>query len=615
MGGGFRTNHMAAEINEISDGMFLWSNLVKGAFISEDHVSFSILGVNSTTSDFSDINKFNSVTFSNNLLFVGGILQNYDGISVNEQNFHIFPEDIEAQILPGDGALSAGQYQYRAVYAWTDNFGQIQYSTPSPAVTVVTNVNDAVKLFIPTCRLTSKTNVVIKIYRTQVNGNPKILQEVTSEIAPFPSPGLVVNSTKIASVSFVDVLADSEISFNAPIYTNSTVENSAPPSCSMISLYNDRVIIGGLEDPNLLWFSKNKINNSNFNTIPVEFSAAFTIGVNQKGGPITALGLMDQNLIIFKRASIFILSGEGPNDDGGGNNFPDPQLISESVGCINPNSVILTGQGIMFQTPDKGIWLLDRSLGPPQYIGSGVDDLAKKYIISSATLDINSNSVIFTTFNGPALIYDYLIGQWATWTNHQAVDGLIFQNEFTFCKSNGIIYKQNPNIFYDGSFGDDDGYGSSTVPYHMQLVTPWISYSQVMGYQSIFKFFILGQYKGKHTLKVEVGYNFDPSFIKSTVIDATAVAGANLWGGDALWGLSTPWGGDNYGFAGSGSWHPYIFQVNMSVQKCTSFRIRIHDEQVNPYNEGYTINGLLFEVGQMPNGVRVPLANKVGISK
>lgn len=634
VGGGLRTNNIMPEIVAMQSGVFLWSNLIKGRFLSEDNTSFSLLGVNSTISDFTNINKFNSVTFSDNLLFVGGILQNYDGVSVNEQNFHLFPEDIRLnKIIPNAGALSAGQYQYQVVYAWTDKFGQIQYSSPSPTLTVTVPINAAVELIIPTLRLTAKTGVVIQVYRTQVNET--IFFDVTSLLTP-PDPitgiggGGILNDPNARAVTFTDVAADISIRSNQTIYTTGGVlPNISPPSCSMISLFNDRVILGGLEDPNLLWFSKNKINNSNFNTIPVEFSLSLTIGVNDKGGPITALGLMDQNLIIFKRSAIFIMTGEGPNDAGGGNNFPDPQVITQSVGCINPNSIVLTGQGLMFQTPDKGIWLLDRSLGPPQYIGAGVDDLAKQHVVSSANLDQNSNSVIFTTFDGPALVYDYLIGQWSTWTNHQSVDAVIFENDFTFCKSNGQIYKQNHNLYYDGIVG------GVQVRYAMELSTPWISYAQLLGYQSIFRFFILGQYKGVHNLNVEIGYNFNPAFTKSVVIDATSIAGANTWGSDPFWGSSTPWGGNNYGFSGSVAWHPYIFQVNMPIQRCTSFRIKIFDYQfidnsthiipldlndepiitIPPaYNEGYTISGLLFELGALADGVRVPLANKVGAS-
>ncbi len=587
--GGLRTNHMLSEVVSSAPNVWLWANLVKDKLISEGSTTFTLLGVSGTTSDYSSTNKFNNVTFSNNLLFVGGILQSYDGVSVSEQNFHLFPEDITYSIIPGIGNLSAGQYQYQMLYAWTDKFGQIQLGTPSPSITITAATNDAPAFLVPTLRLTAKSNVVIKIYRTQVNGT--VFQETTDELAPL------LNDTSVNVVSFIDINADADISANQVIYTTGGVfPNSAPPSCSLITLYNDRVILGGLEDPNLLWFSKNKVDNSNYNTIPIEFTALNTQGVNQLGGPITALALMDDNLIIFKKAAIFIMSGDGTNDEGGGTPFNVPQLITQSVGSINANSLQLTTNGLLFQTPNKGIWMLPRSLGTPTYVGSGVDNEAKQFIVSSSNLDPNSNSVIFTTSSGPALVYDYLIEQWSTWTNHKSIDGVIFNGQFTFVKTNGAVYQQDSNIFYDGYVG------GFPISYEMEVVTPWIAMAQNLGYQSLFKFFILGTYKGAHNLNVAVGFNFNPSFTEQAVIPATALAGSNVWGSDSLWGESSPWGGE---------FSPYIFQVNTTQKRCTSFRIKINDSQTSTYNEGFTLSNLLFELGMMQQGIRIPATNKV----
>ena len=597
LGGGLRTSGLLPEVSILSPGVFQWPNLVKGQFISEDNVSFTLLGVNSTITDFTSPNKFNSTTFSNNLLFVGGILQMYDGQSVVEQNFHLFPENILTVVTPSGGALSVGQYQYQVVYAWTDKFGQVQYSTPSSPITVtITTVDSSVSLIIPTLRLTAKTGVVVKIYRTQVNGT--VFQEVTSELAPL------FNSTSVNNVTFTDTAADVQIAANQTIYTTGGVlSNAAPPSCSLISLYQDRVMISGLEDPNQIWFSKNHINNQNSSTIPVEFSAFLTINIDPtsgpgRTGPITAITQMNGNLIIFKESAIYLLSGDGPNDEGGGDQFPAAQLVTQSVGCTNPNSIVLTDQGLFFQSPDKGIWLLNLSLGPPTYVGAGVDDQGKQYTVSGAVGDPHNNLIIFTTFNGPALVYDYYIQQWATWTNHQAQDAIVFGGLFTFVKSNGQVYQQNRSIFYDGIL---DGYA---VPISLEFTTPWISINSTLGYMSIIRGYILGQYRGQHLLNISVGYNMDPAFTKTGQINPQLTAGSNVWGADGYWGQSTPWGS---------TWQPYMYQFNMPIQKCTSFRLKFSDTSIAPFNEGFTANALRFELGQLSGSVKLPATNKVGL--
>ena len=609
-GGGLRTNNMVAECQQIDSGIFQWANLTKGKFISEDQITFSLLGVQSTINDFSNINKFNSTTFSNTLLFVGGILQSYDGVSVSEQNFHIYPEGVVAS-QAGGGSLTVGaQYQYQVVYSWTDKNGQISYSTPSPTITVqLTGGNNSVVLTIPTLRLTAKQGTVIQIYRTLANGNasPNPVFYVTTSLLTPPDPtsglggGGILNNTAVDTIGFTDVASDADISANQPIYTQGGIlPNTSPPSCSMISLFQDRVIIGGLEDPNSLWFSKIKNNNSSFNTVPVEFSPDNVISINQVGGPITALGLMDQNLIIFKNNAVFILAGSGPNNAGGGNSYPDAQLITQQVGCNNPNSVLLFGQGIVFQSPDKGIWLIDRNLSPPTYIGAGVDDIGLQYQVSSATLDPNSNAIIFTTFNGPCMVYNYEVNQWSTYTNHQAVDAISFQNLFTMVKSNGLVYQQNPNIFYDGYIG------GVAQPYSMTITTPWVSGSGILGYQRIYHIYLLGTYKGPHTLNTYISYDFDSSFIQTAATNTALTAGSNLWGSASTWGAGSPWGG---------SWNPYIYQINPNVQQCTSFRLKITDSQTSNFNEGYALSALLLEIGVMPDGVRVPKSNTIGVNK
>lgn len=589
--GGLRTNNMVSETVEIEPGIFLWANLTQNKLISEDLVTFSLTGVNSTVIDYTNKNKFNSVTFSNNLLYIGGLLQSYDGVQVVEQNFNVYPEDIYYTIFPNTGALSAGQYSYQIVYAWNDKFGQTQYSTPSPSIIITTAANDSVVFSLPTLRLTAKEDVIIQVYRTQVNGS--VPQLITSNLVPL------LNDPAVNTILFADSLADAEITNNSPIYTTGGfLPNAAPPSCSIITLYNNRVIIGGLEDPNLLWYSKNKVDNSNANTIPVEFTAFNTIAVNQLGGPITGLGLMDGNLVIFKKTAIFIMNGDGTNDQGGGNPFPDPQLISQSVGCENPNSIILTTTGIMFQSPNKGIWMLPRSLGEPIYIGAGVDTEAKTYLVSSSNLDPNSNSVIFTTFDGPALIFDYFINQWSTWTNHKAVDGVIFDGSFTFVKNNGSVYQQNRSIYYDGYVA------GRQIPYSMEVTTPWLSLASNLGYQAIFRFFILGQYKGQHTLNVATAYDWNPAFVNTAAFVPTNLQGAATWGADGYWGGSTPWGGD---------WQPYVFQANCSRQKCSSVRIKINDNQTASFNEGFTLSNMLLEVGLFNAGMRIPATNKKSV--
>lgn len=576
LGGGLRTNGLLSEAVIVENGIFLWANSIKGKVISEANDIFSLLGVNSTTLDFANSNKFLSCTQSNNLLFVGGFVQTYDGISVVEQNFHLYPENATAVPSGSDGSLGTGSYQYKIVYSWDDNRGNTFYSTTSEAITVDVIATNHVLLTIPTLRLTAKNGrspVNIGIYRTVANG--LAFHEITSEIAPLE------NDTTVDTVQFVDVLSDNSILSNSLIYTEGDIlDNSAPPACKLISLYQNRVIVSGLEDPNLLWFSKNKFDNSNFNSTPVEFSADNVVGVDSRGGKITALGLLDDKLVIFKETAIFLMTGDGPNDTGLGGEF-SVQLITTDVGCDNPNSVVEYPNGLMFKS-SKGIYSLSRDVSV-KYIGSPVENF-NGYTISSGTLSQDSNQVIFTTSDGPAIVYDYFFDQWGTWSNHRSEDSDIFNTLFHIIKSNGRVYRQNQSKFNDNG-----------VPFYLSWTTPNFNLAGLQGYARVFRVFLLGLFKSNHNLQISVAYDGNPAFSQFAIIDASQ--DQTTWGSSTTWGSDTKWGGE---------YVPYQFRIDLKRQLCTSFRIKVSDQQNTDYGEGYAISNMAIEVGVLPGGNRLP---------
>jgi len=584
-GGGLRTNNTLSEVAWQTSTLAAVATLQKGQVLSESLVIFTLLGVCSTSLDFSNIADFLSVTSSNNLLLGGGILQSYDGNSFVEHLFHLYPENVLAVASGSDGYLSAGTYQYQVTYEWMDSYGQIQRSSPSPTVTVNAAANNHITLTIPTLRLTAKqnnrSNVNIVIYRTAANG--VVFNQVTSNLSPL------LNDTTVDTVTFTDYLSDNSISANAYLYTTGGVlPNSAPPSCSLITAYQNRVIVGGLDDPNLLWFSQNRFDNSSFNTLPVEFSASLTIGVDPRGGAITALGLLNNNLIIFKKTAIFVLNGDGPNATGGGDQFPDPQMISSDIGCNNPNSVVIFPGGLIFQS-DKGIYLLDQALNV-SYIGAPVEQYNSN-VITSSSLIPNTNQVVFVTNTGTTLVYDYYFQQWSTWTNQYAVDSdTTPDGSFYYIQSNGMVMKQTP-----GSYTDNG------APIPLSFVTPNLSFAGLNGYQRVFRAYILGTYKGVHNLLVNVAYDNNPTYTQSATVLASQ--GTTIYGDDSIYGESSPFGGE---------YNIYEFRIDFSQQLCTSIRLQISDSQSSNYNEGYSISAITFEVGALPGGNRLPASSTYG---
>lgn len=315
----------------------------------------------------------------------GGFLWMYDGYLPVEHNFFLWPDtdlttptDTASWSATGgaihaqpDGATNANAYYYQFTYEWTDNQGNAFRSAPSIPTAVTTTGSGtagSITLNIPTLRLTMKTAnpVKIVIYRWSV------AQQNYYQVTSITSPTL--NSTTTDSIAYVDTLADATILGNNLIYTTGgVVEDVNAPASNLLALFDTRLWLVDAEDPNLLWFSKQVIEAT-----PVEMSDLFTMfvppttGAQGSTGPITAIEPMDDKLIIFKQNAIYYINGSGPDNTGANNQYSQPIFVTSTVGCPNQNSIVFMPQGLMFES-DKGIWLLDRSLGT-SYIGADVEE-------------------------------------------------------------------------------------------------------------------------------------------------------------------------------------------------------------------------------------------------
>jgi len=335
------------------------------------------------------------------------------------------------------------------------------------------------------------------------------------------------------------------------------------------------------------WFSKQCLPPSvGVNTSPVEFSPFLIYNVDPKGGNCTAGASLDDKFIIFKPSSIFAVTGQGPDATGGQNDLSDPILITTDCGCANPRSIALVPDGLMFQSA-KGIYLLNRAL-QVSYIGADVEAYNSQ-TVTSAQLIPNTNQVRFTLSSGLALVYDYYTTQWSTFTNVSAVDSTVWQGVYTYLQPAGVAMTETPGVFSDnGNF------------IKLRVVTSWLQFAGVQGFQRVYKALILGDYVSAHQLLVQVAYDFSPAFIQQDSITPTTPIN---YGGDATYGS-----GANYG----GTWTPYQWRVFLQTQKCEAVQLSIEDVSTGTVGEAMQLSALLFEVGTKRGGYKVPATQSVG---
>lgn len=353
------------------------------------------------------------------------------------------------------GTANGFTYAYAFTYEWVDDQGLLWMSSPSPIVSGITLssdlTNDNVLFVVSTLRLTNKKNVRIGVYRT--TGNGTILKKIMLVAAP----------SGVDAVAIVDTISDTTGDTGMPLYTSTLgageLPNVPPPACSCAALWGQRVVTNNLEDPYAIWPSKLISLQSIYDSTPA-WSDELVIQMDASFGKVVAIQQMDDKLVVFQERRICILTGDGPDNTGGGVGFLEPQPIATDVGCNNPNSIVSTTLGLFFQSP-KGIYLLTRNL-TTEFIGSPIIGvLPSGFSIDAAFNHPTKPIVLFVeSVNGYVHAYDYLVGQWSTWPVNTGtggpISGATYGNSAVLLDPGGDVRMQASGVYLDA---DNTNYG------------------------------------------------------------------------------------------------------------------------------------------------------------
>ena len=572
---------------------------------------YSLYGVNSTILDFSNEIVNQTEELAENLHFSGGQLKAYDGNALVEQNFNYPPVSLNVAAgtvgtstdhtfaRPGSGT---DVYEYRAVFSWSDAQGNIHRSGLSDigsfsyANTATDAYLDHSLVHIPSLPLTQKTDVYIELYRTTANGT--IFHRLNADSSASTSQTFtpINNQPTVDWLLYKDKTPDSALTSNETLYTTGGVlENTSPPSCSIISSFKNRLFLAGLENKLELKFSKLLSSK-----VGVEMNDTLSILVSQVGGGIAALKAMDDKLVIFKENAIFFLAGDGPNNLGEQDTFIEPQLISSDVGCAVKNSVVLTPFGIFFKS-GKGIYLLTRSLSL-DYVGADVEDY-NHLTITKGDIYPKDNEVRFLTSEGQALVYNYYRKFWVLYGNHRGDSSVVIGPDYYYVHKDGNgnrVFKQNPEKYDDA--GD---------PVELVLETGWINPFMKQGAMRVYKMLILGNYYSPHQLKVSVCYDYKDYYSQTKVIDVTDYTEVYSYGEPdqeiKSTGVVKGYYGDPGGTTGTYTTAiayggknvmQYQVRVDFDQQKCEAFKIKIESKQeAGQLGRALGLSDLTFIVG------------------
>ena len=231
---------------------------------------------------------------------------------------------------------------------------------------------------------------------------------------------------------------------------------------------------------------------------------------------LLCISKMDDKVVVFERDDIHVIYGDGPENNGAGEDFA-VHYISTDVGCQNQNSLVECPAGLVFFREERGFYLLDRQLNI-RFIGDRVYNLTKGISVVSAELVSSDGHIRFLcsisgTQQDPdgedptngytrpprpiygnkapdsdfALVWNYEKDQWTVFSNYPGVASAIYQGNYTRLLDDWTIWTER--AVTDWRYQDPTGTNRTLTR------TPWIPLADnTQGYSRCYRMNVLGRY-------------------------------------------------------------------------------------------------------------------------
>lgn len=512
------------------------------------------------------------------LYMSGGLLTTFDGQTACELGWLAAPKifALTGQAAAG-GLTPSSTYSYVLTREWYDAQGGRWVSQVSDVATVVMGVGqNQVRVDFQYGSLSNRRLMWtesapepvptpferVHIWRTEANGT--VFRRVTTDDGRdgFAGPASV-------SVFYSDTMSDATLIAGQPIvYTqgirgglSGPLQNDPPPPCRYIWPGKNRMIVGGLENPNEFRLSKFFFPNE-----PIGFSDDFSFR-GRVPGEVTAVAYLDDTAIVFTAEAIYAVPGEGP-DDSGVNPVGDPVRIPSECGCIDWRSLVETPLGLMFQGGPDRIYLLPRGGGAPVWIGQAVrDTLGSDATIVAAKLIPERSLVAFTfrrvsSLDAQLLVYDLTHNAWSADVINLGVNAVagstVWDGMLAHHVGSGYYVERATPYSDDGSW------------YGVAVETHALRPHGLQADGRTRKVGVIGEYRGITQMRVELAPDDSQTFPYSALINITAGPEVS---GDAL---RREW--------------------RLPVQKFGSCRLKIGEVQFgSTISEGFRLTGLTIE--------------------
>lgn len=508
--------------------------------------------------DYDFLPPLRSTKVGRSTWFAGGLVREYDGLSIQEAGFLTFPEPTVAVVADTDSTFTAGQViQYRAYLVRRNAQGELHRSAAITKRVTVTTDGDHISVTLPPVPYTSQ-DVTWEVYKTDPNG---VLFKL------WTTEGATAGHTRSLPL-VLDDDGSVDISLNptdpAPSYTDAgfgLLDRIIPPSCEIISAGKQRVWFagGGVPDHEIaytrLWDS----------TEAPAWNEALVAEIPGSGA-ITGIGFLGDWCVPFREDIIGVFGGGGPDNLGSGT-FDDCRQAVAETGCVSPDSLIsLLPIGLGFQG-HSGIRVIDQGMNVSP-IGDAVDSaLTSDNLVVCAAVGRKAKQARFTTAND-TYVLDYSEAgnpRWTRWT-YSAHGAAEYQGRVI------VAPRDIKNCLWleDEDEGTDGG-----IRYTFDCSTSWLyPAGAVMGWGRLDWIALVGDWLGPHKFRGRIDYDHR---IAPVVDDWTwepneAVAGLQDVG-------SAPMSGD-FGAETPPAWYqdgPYLGRRRFRKSRAGAFRVSLSD--------------------------------------
>jgi hypothetical protein len=557
---------------------------------SQNGDQFSEQGIKLATLNF-DV-RYQTAQLGRGLYLASSAPMHYDGDAWHEADFHCAPDygynaagaavNMSAAVtMVAGGSVANGTYLYRWWYEAVDAQGELHRGPTSvPLLVTMTGGPRSLTMDIPTCRMTRFPVVYVCVARsvagaTGTDSTLPLYRVTSTDITVTAgSNRFVLNDPTVSTVTFVDGLADADVLLREPLYTNGGILSNAPASWggSIIAASKSRLFWNDTTDPYLVRYSQSIADDTALEA-PVDLS----LSVDPSGGPITAIGGLDDTIIVFKETETYVFGGPGPLADPSAgaeaNAFTSAERVTSDVGCLSSASIGQTPAGITFQSR-KGIKLLSRQRQVID-IGNPVEPLGTQNFTRTTLLPDRKSILYLTdTADGFSLYWDYDRDQWSKFSNHLGLDAVVVDGIYHYLRTDGRVFQETPGVYRDDN---------SRIP--LRIETAWIHVAQYLqGWQKILWAYFLGSYQSPHTLSVRWRLDYGEAYYPAVLCDVNANYDPSLYGAGA-------YGAGAYGGPQSGGTR-YQRRIHIN-RRCQSVSFLIEDI------EAYGDFGASFELSEL----------------